>query len=196
MGLWIALGLILLLGLLSQVRLGAAVDYDGGGLQVRLRLGLLRLRVYPLRQRKGRDRKKEAPPAPPQPPSGGAPRGGSLALLREVLPIIAEAAGRLRRRLRVDRLALDVRLAAPDPAAAALSFGGANAALGILVPLLERSLDIRSREIRTAVDFQRKAPSADLHVVLTLTIGQGLALAFHLGRRALPVLLRYRRGQS
>lgn len=196
MRLWMVLGLVLLLpALVSQVRVGGEVDYAAGGLRVRIRLGPLRLTVYPLRMKKKKRPKKEK--APPRPQAwAGKPGGGSLALLRELLTLAAEAAGRLRRKLRVDRLDLELVLAAGDPAAAALAFGGTNAALGMILPLLEQNFDIRRRNIRTAVDFERKTPAVTLGAAVTLTIGQGAALAFHLGRKALPALLQYRKGDQ
>ena len=96
----------------------------------------------------------------------------------------------------MDRLDLELVLAAGDPAAAALAFGGTNAALGMILPLLEQNFDIRRRNIRTAVDFERKTPAVTLGAAVTLTIGQGAALAFHLGRKALPALLQYRKGDQ
>ena len=96
----------------------------------------------------------------------------------------------------MDWLDLELVLAAGDPAAAALVFGGANAALGMILPLLEQNFTIRRRDIRTAVDFDRKTPAVTLRAALTLTIGQGVAFAFYLAWKALPVLLKYRGGDG
>lgn len=194
---WMVLILILLLlWLVSLVRVGGEVDYTAAGFQVRLRVGPLRFTVYPLKRRRRRPRREKPSKPAPKPAEEERTGGGSLALLRELLPLIAEAAGRLRRKLRVDWLDLELVLAAGDPAAAALAFGGANAALGMILPLLEQNFTIRRRDIRTAVDFDRKTPAVTLRAALTLTIGQGVAFAFHLAWKALPVLLKYRGGDG
>ena len=62
MRLWMVLGLVLLLpALVSQVRVGGEVDYAAGGLRVRIRLGPLRLTVYPLRMKKKKRPKRKKP---------------------------------------------------------------------------------------------------------------------------------------
>lgn len=55
---WIVLGgVVLALGLLSLLRLGAEVSYDGEGLRVRLRLGQIRVTLYPRRNRRPKRQK-------------------------------------------------------------------------------------------------------------------------------------------
>ena len=190
---WIVLGAVfLLLLLVSSVRVGGELTYSPSGLLVQIRIGFWRLTVYPLKRRENSHPPKEKPRPPWPPAQEGNLQAGSLGLLRELLPLVAEAAGQLRRKLRVDRLDLKLVLAAGDPAAAALAFGGANAALGMIFPPLEQNFHIRTHRIQTAVDFDRKTPAVNLHAIFTMTIRQGFAFAFHLGRKALPVFLRYR----
>lgn len=55
---WIVLGgVVLALGLLSLLRLGAEVSYDGQGLRVRLRLGQIRVTLYPRREKRPKQQK-------------------------------------------------------------------------------------------------------------------------------------------
>jgi hypothetical protein len=63
--------------------------------------------------------------------SGGqAAPGGELELVREFLPLAAEAAGNFKRKIRIDWIMIDLCWAATDPADVALGFGLAN---GVLV---------------------------------------------------------------
>ena len=160
--------------LLGQVRLGAAVDYAAQGLRLRIRVGPLQLQAYPRpeKQKKRKAKKKE----PDKPREKAAP----LAQLRRYLPLVADAAGRLRRKIRIDRFCLDFTAAAADPASAALLFGGANAAVGMIWPLVEQNFNVKERRIRTRVDFTAQRPDAALSAAATLTAAQALSLAFRL----------------
>lgn len=179
----IIIGCIMLaLFLLSLIRVGATVEYAEGGVKVRVRLGVFWLTVFPIRVRKRREKprkekktKKKASQKVPVPKPGGA-----LAMIRSFLPLVAETAGRFKRKIRVDRIYLDFIAAASDPAAAALAFGGANAALGMLWVLLEHNFNIKDRRIRTNVDFNAQFPTIYLFASFSLTIGQSVVLVLRL----------------
>ena len=79
---------------------------------------------------------------------------------------------------------------------AAMAFGGANAALGMMLPLLENHFNVRQRSIRTAVDFEGSRPVIYLKAAFSLTIGQGVVLAVRLGFQALRILSQYKSGQK
>ena len=79
---------------------------------------------------------------------------------------------------------------------AAMPFGGANAALGMMLPLLENHFNVRQRSIRTAVDFEGSRPVIYLKAAFSLTIGQGVVLAVRLGFQALRILSQYKSGQK
>ena len=132
-----------------------------------------------------REKKREERP---QPELGGGP----LALVKRFLPLIAEAAGRFRRKLRIDVFQLEVTAAAPDPAAAALCFGGANAFIGMIWPLVEQNFNVKERRLRTRVDFDAERPSVYLYAAATLTAGQALALGLRLTTRFLAEFSKYR----
>ena len=100
------LGAVLLaLGaLLRLVRLGALAEYSAAGLRLKLKVGPLRLMLYPRKPKRPRrkagksSRREKKREERPQPELGGGP----LALVKRFLPLIAEAAGRFRRKLRID----------------------------------------------------------------------------------------------
>ena len=79
-------------------------------------------------------------------------------------------------------------MAAGDPALAAMSFGGANAVLGMLWPPIEQNFNVKDWRLRTAVDFQLQAPVVWLQAVATLSVGQMVSLGAHLGIRAVRIL--------
>ena len=96
------------------------------------------------------------------------------------------------RKLRIDVFQLEVTAAAPDPAAAALCFGGANAFIGMIWPLVEQNFNVKERRLRTRVDFDAERPSVYLYAAATLTAGQALALGLRLTTRFLAEFSKYR----
>lgn len=196
---WMIVGVILaVLFLLSLVRVGGILSYSAEGLVVRLRLGAFRPTLFPLKKKKKKPPKEppkeEAPtkeaPAKPQ------PSGGGLELVKRLLPLLAETAGRFQRKVRIDDLDLDLTVAAPDPAATAMAYGGANAFLGMMIPLLEHHFNIKQRKIRTAVDFDQEHPTITIRAAFSLTIGQGAVLSIRLGYQALRIFTDHRKQQS
>ena len=191
MTVWIVLGAIAAaLVLLSLVRVGGTVEYSRSGVLIRLRAGPLRIRVYPPRPKKadGQEKPKRVKKKPKPEEEQPEPKpGGQLGPLKAILPVVADAAGQLRRKVRVDRLLLDVTAAASDPAAAALAFGGVNAAIGMIWPLLENNFNIGDRRIRTRVDFNLTEPEIYLYGSFSLRLGQAAALALRLGIRFLKL---------
>ena len=145
--------------------------------------------IYGISQEK-RETKAAKPQKEKKEPEKGeaSVKGGALALVKEFLPLAADAAGRVKRTIRIDRFYLDLTMAAGDPALAAMSFGGANAVLGMLWPPIEQNFNVKDWRLRTAVDFQLQAPVVWLQAVATLSVGQMVSLGAHLGIRAVRIL--------
>ena len=198
MKVWIILGLIVLaLLLLSLVRMGIQAEYSETGFLLKAKLGPFKLTLYPRKAKKPKKDKAQGKQKKAKKPKEPAPqKGGSLALVKTFLPLIGEAAGQMKRKIRIDVLHLDLVAAAGDPAAAAMAFGGANAAVGMIWPLLEQNFQIKDRRIRTAVDFNARSPVIYLFAQATLTIGQAVAFGGRLGVRFLKLFMEYRAGNK
>ncbi len=196
MRLWIVPALAASLWLLSLIRVGADVTYNAAGLSVRARLGLLRLRVFPLKERDKPPKKKKPPRKKKSEQKKRTAIGGDLALLRSFLPLTAEAAGRVRKKIRIDEIDLRLIWASPDPAAAALGYGRANAALGMIWPLIEHNFYVRRRSIDIGVDLQASRPTVYIYASISFTIGQGVYLGTILGFKALKILRARKREQK
>ncbi len=182
---WLWLGLILLLVTLLLIsRLKIMAEYDEDGFRAVVRFGLLVLFRYPGKQ----DQKTEKPPKPKHKKkpekTGHEKKGGKLPDIREILAIIGDTLGKLRRKLRVDELILWYCSAATDPASAAMAFGGVSAAVGLLTAPLERSFRIRKRDIRTAVSFTDTESTVILRLRISLSLCAMLCIA-------LPAVLRF-----
>ena len=193
-GLKILTGVILALFLLGLIRLGGGVKYSQDGLYIRLRVGKLSFLVYPRK-------KKERPPKPPkekpreEKPKEEKPKsekGGSLELVKGILPLVCQAAGELKRKIRIDTLWLELTVAADNAASAAMGYGYANMALGMLWPLLEQNFEIKDPRISTQVNFQTDAPTIYINAALSLRLGQLVSFSLRFGWKFLRLYLRTR----
>ncbi len=164
--------------LLSLVRVGGIAEYSAAGFTAKVRIGPVRITVYPVKEKKEKIKKKKEPKESEE--NLPSKPGGSLVMLKKYLPMLTDTAGRLCRKIQVDRLYLDLIAAANDPASAAMGYGYANAAVGMILPLLENNFTIKDRRIRTAVDFTLPKPTVYLYAALSLTIGQAVSLGLRL----------------
>lgn len=199
MGWWITLGVVLLLAILP---LGVSAKYDGGGALLRVILGPVRLTLYPRRKKEKKEtaekeeaERREQPekkpeaaasqPTKPEPAAQPKETGGSF---RDFLPLVRIALdflGDFRRKLRVRNLELKLILAGDDPCDLAVNYGRAWAAVGNLLPRLERLFVIQKRNVEVQCDFTASETLVIARLDLTITLGSLLSLAVVYGIRAL-----------
>ena len=202
MGWLIALAVLVLL---ASLPLGVSVKYDSGGPLVRLLAGPGKQTLYPRPKKKPKPEKKtsekpaepEKPkqeePKPPQPPKEEAPKPqekGGRAL--DFLPLVKTALdllGDFRRKLRVKNLELKLILAGNDPCDLAVNYGRANAAMGNLLPQLERLFVIKKRDIQVECDFTASETLVIARLDVTITLGRLLSMGVRYGLRALKEFL-------
>ena len=107
----------------------------------------------------------------------------------ELLDLGVQTLGDLHRKLRVEELTLHVCIGgSDDPAAAAMRYGRAWAAIGAITPALDRLFVIKKRDIQPALDYNETSMKVDARLITTITIGRSLALALHAGVRFLKIL--------
>ena len=169
---WIAaiLGLLVLLLLLIRLRLTGEYGEAGGSLTVALGA----VPVFRLPRPKGaRQDKREGKPKAEKKKEEDKEKakGGSIPGFRQLMPIISDALGKLKRRLSIDEMTLWYQSAGEDPAAAALAFGGASAAAGALARPMQDMFRIRDLDIRTAVSFTDAKPTVLARIRMSISLG-------------------------
>lgn len=97
--------------------------------------------------------------------------------------------GDFRRKLRINELYLRLILAGGDPCDLAVNYGRTWAALGNLMPQLERLFVIKKRDVEVECDFTASETLVIARVDMTITLGSVLALAVTYGIRALKEFL-------
>ncbi|MBP3683981.1 MAG: DUF2953 domain-containing protein [Oscillospiraceae bacterium] len=208
MGWLITLGILLLLAVLP---LGVRVRYAGEGLLVRLILGPVKFTVIPLPKKKPKANKRiqqkqpgqsaqptetkaaEKPlPQPPQPPPEKKEKKESGGSLLDFLPLVKTALdllGDFRRKLRIDDLYLRLILGSSDPCDLAVNYGKVWAAVGNLMPQLDRLFVIKKRDVEVECDFTASETTVIARVDVTITLGRLLALVTVYGFRAVKEFL-------
>lgn len=207
---WMTVLVILaVLVLIGCIPVGVDAAYGEGGVLFSAKIGFFRLQILPAKPQKPKKPKKPkqqkpaaspAPSAAPDAPAAEAAPQKKLALpggLNGILRLVNLALstlGDLRRKLRVEELTLHVTFAGDDPADAALHYGQAWAAVGALMPALDRLFVIKKRDICPILDYNREQMSVDAHLILTITIGRALALGLKAGLGFLKLLNDSKKG--
>ncbi|MGN1000159.1 MAG: DUF2953 domain-containing protein [Faecousia sp.] len=186
MGWLIALAILVLPALLP---LGVSVKYDADGPLVKMIAGPVRVVLYPLKKRKPKKQAKprEEKPAEQKTSSPTKPQqkqGGSLSEFLPLVQLAVDFLGDFRRKLRVNRLEMRLIMAADDPCDLAVNYGRAWAAVGNLMPRLERLFVIKKKDVQVACDFEAEQTTVSARLDLTITLGRLLALVSFYGVRA------------
>lgn len=207
---WMTVLVILaVLVLIGCIPVGVDAAYGEGSVLLSAKIGFFRLQILPAKPKKPKKPKKSkqqkpaassAPSAAPDAPTAEtAPQkklalpGGLDGILR-LVNLALSTLGDLRRKLRVEELTLHVTFAGDDPADAALHYGQAWAAVGALMPALDRLFVIKKRDICPILDYNREQMSVDAHLILTITIGRALALGLKAGLGFLKLLNDSKKG--
>ena len=205
---WIVLLLLLAaVLLLGFLRVGAEAGYGQEGPWLTAFLGPIPLVLYPVdrekaakkaEKKRAKARKKEEAArkkgkAPEEPEKPSPALGGKLSLAWDLLPVVRQAAGRFRRKIRVDDLVMDLTWGEEDPADAAIHYGWAWAASEALLSVLEANFEIKNRDISLHLDYQREEPLLYVRGKLSLTIGQLLRIALPLAWQGGKILWKHRK---
>lgn len=197
----IALGV---LAILASIPLGASARYDEHGPLVKLIIGSLRLTLYPRPKKGKKEEKQEQPEQKKQRQKKSAPKeepqeqpreknGGSFTDFLPLVKTALDMLGAFRRKLRVNRMELKLTMAADDPCDLAVNYGRAWAAVGNLMPQLERLFVIKKRDVEVQCDFTASETKIYTRLDLTITLGRLISLGVVYGIRALKDFLNIRK---
>ena len=188
MGWLIAAGVLALLAVLP---LGVTAIYSEDGPVARLIVGPIRVQVYPTKGKKDKEEKEEEKVTKPKTAKGktekktDTKKGGSFRDFLPLVKLLMELLGDFRRKLRVKRLELRLIMAGDDPSNLAINYGKAWAALGNLMPQLERVFVIKKRDVEVECDFTSNKTLIFARLDLTITLGRLLSLGVYHGVRIL-----------
>lgn len=195
MGWYIALGILVLLAIMP---VGVSLIYQEDGLSLSLLLGAVKIKLYPKtkikKPKKKKEKKQTKPPATGTKKPEPEKKGGKLS---DFLPLVDAALGflgSLRRKIRVKRLELNWILASDDPCDLAVNYGRAWAAVGNIMPLLERMFVIKKRDVQVQCDFTADVTRVAARLDVTITVGRMVGLTVKYGVLALWEYFKIKKG--
>ena len=196
--LWWILGVLAAcLLLLCLTRVGAQAVWKAGSAVVDVKVSLLKIRVYPGKERKEPDQKSDKKKAEK---SGNKKAMQKFALedmkdaARTLWPPLRRALDRTRRGLRFSPARLSLTLGGlDDPAKAAELYGELNAGMWNVMPRLERLLDIPDPRLHIGVDFTAEKTAVEGEIGVTARVGTLLRVGLGIGVPALRWFLRYQK---
>ena len=186
----IALAIVVsILILLALLRFGVSVEYSADGLVVKILAGPLRLKAFPKKEkivsaskeakRKARKEEKDRKKAEKKEKAKTEEKKpGAMGTVLELLPAIKKTLGRLRRRLLIKRLVIHYTVAGDDPYKTAMTFGNVNAAIGVVLPVLEKAFRIRRRDFRAVADFSSSQQGIYINAAISLAVWEAVYIVF------------------
>ena len=194
MGWLITLGILVILAWLP---LGATVRYNDQGVALKVIAGPVRIPILPKKKahekekpkKEEKPKQKKAPAKKAEAPKPQEEKGGPVT---DFLPLVQTALDLLnafRKKLRINHLYLKLIMASDDPCDLAVNYGKANAAMGNLLPLLERCFVIKKRDIEIECDFESAKTVIIARADLTITLGRLLGILIWYGVKALKQFL-------
>lgn len=205
MGIWITACILILLGLLP---LGVRIRFDEAGFVAKVIAGPVKFTVFPMKKKlKKKKKKPEKTERPPQderldkssplpkaePEAKPKEKGGSLTRFLPLIQVALEFLEDFRRKIRLDNLYLRLILAGDDPCDLAVNYGRAWAAVGNLLPQLERLFVIKKRDIQVECDFTAAQTCVVSCLDITISLGRLLGLALYYGIRVLIAFISMKR---
>ncbi len=208
MGWYITLGILVFLAVLP---LGVRIRYNAEGFWLKVILGPIKITLIPRPRKEKKEKKKQEPqkkeapkedaslPKPPQPPKAPKEKkpkeekGGSVLDFLPFVQLALDLLGDFRRKLRVDELYVKLILAGGDPCDLAVNYGKTWAAVGNLLPVLDRIFVIKKRDIQVECDFTEEKTLVIARMDLTITLGRLLALIAVYAVRGLKEFLNFKK---
>lgn len=147
---------------------GIDAGYDGA-VSLRLRVGPIRKTVFPNQKSTGEaDGKTKKKPPTRKKEKKQPDKHFLLSLVRPGL----RALNRVRRKLRIDLLRLHFTAAAGDPYDTIRQYRAANLAVYATVPVVERTVCVRQRDIETGFTFEADKPTIFARIIMNIRVGQ------------------------
>ncbi|MBE6933788.1 MAG: DUF2953 domain-containing protein [Ruminococcaceae bacterium] len=181
MGWWIALGILALIFSLGFIPLKVRLRYSKAGFKTEASFASFKV----LDEDDDKDKQLVSKIG-----DAAIKKGGSLKTLLSIFKIALEFFGELRRKIRVKRLELQVTAAGDSPYDAAVHYGQAWVAVGLLMSPLEQLFTIKKRNIQVGCDFEAEDTKVYFRADITITLWRLLSLIAKYGWRAIKAIIK------
>ena len=173
--LWLLLVLVLVVAIVIVLPVGIRVRYSQAELKLWYVIGPVRLLRYPENARskeRNKNSKINIRTVLNEPINANRVYnnvlGDFLAELKTTLGLF----WCLRPKLRIKRLVMKLTLAGDDPAQVAMQYGGAWAAIGAIMPVLEEGFILKKRDLNVNCNFSGGVTALDAKLDITIGLGR------------------------
>lgn len=198
MGWLIALGILLVFAFLP---IGVSVLYNEDGFFLRCLLGWIPISLVGKSKKEKKPKKKKDKKAKKEDKNAKKnktekmkkqeeKKGGSVTDFLPLVKIGLNFLNAFRKKLRIRRLEMKLIMAGDDPCDLAINYGRAWAALGNLMPQLERCFVIKKRDLEVECDFETTQTLIKARADLVISLGGVLWIALRYGIQAVIKLLK------
>lgn len=181
----IIIAALILVGFLP---VGILAKYDDGGSALKLSIGPLLFSVSSSSRRKKSNPKNKRSTDNNESVSAESDEKrskGSLSDFIAVSKFVFEILSDFRRKLRINDLQLQLVLAGDDPCDLSVHYGQTWAALGSLIPQVERLFVIKNRNIEVQCDYLSDTTRVRARIHITITVARLLFMICYHGVRGL-----------
>ena len=183
-GLIIAAALIVLLAVLP---VGLNATYNSDGALAYLYFGVLRFRIYPKDNSKKKRNSNQLENFETV-KKNRQKSGGNLSDFYELLKLVFELLSDFRKKLIIKNLKLKWILCGGDPCDLSINYGRSCAAIGSILPHLERFFVIKNRDVEVECSFTAEQTLIDANVDMKIMLCQ---LLYLLGRHGFIRFKKY-----
>lgn len=173
--LWIFLALAAVLALVIFLPVGIRVRYHQESLKLWYTIGPIRLLRYP-EDEKSQEKRKNAKinlrTVLNEPIKANRKYDNVIGDFWAELKTTLELFWYLRPKLRIKRLVLKLHLGGDDPVSLAMQYGGAWAAIGGVIPLLEEAFILGKRQLDVDCNFANEKTTLDAKLDITIGFGR------------------------
>lgn len=148
-------------------------------------VGPIKFRVYPKKKQEKSSKQKENKKS-----KTDSKKGGNFQNFKLVAARVFEFLNQFRRKIRIKRLELKIALTGDDPCDLAVHYGEAWAAIGNLLPQLERFFTVKKRDIDVIYDFAADKTRIYARLDASITLGRTLHLLSRHGIKTIIHLLK------
>lgn len=162
---------------------GGEGEYSEDGFWLKIFFGPISIQAIPakdMNQNKKAHKSKESK-------TDGFKKGGDAGMIMDMLPTALSAASAIKSRLTVNKLVIHFVSASEDPCKAAMNFGYASAAIGMILPVFENNFKVKERSLTADVSFSDKKPSVYVDVKISMIVGQLLYIGIKYGLELLKI---------
>lgn len=178
---------------LAFLPLGFRAVYRQDNLGVWLLIGPLKFRVYPGKPKEKAEMQSQKSDQKKDKSDSESDRGRSYRDFLPVIRTIIDFLDQFRWKIRVNHLEIKLILAGDDPCDLAVNYGRAWAALGSLMPQLERLFVIKKRNVEVECDFSSDETVIFARADVTITLARTLHLLSRYGIKVLKQLLKLKK---